>query len=192
MSSVVQAVLHWLCFQKLHCQSIRMSDFLGTWTLMTSNSPFVRFTVEVATSTLLGRLSTRFRSVFMGMFFQKPSVTDSGWCGLAISLCFNSSQKCSLEWRSGVCGGQSSSSAPKQGGVIPELLPRIWKHHCFWCFNVRLGCHGNPLPKALHGVVLNKVWRSGLAVDSAKSWWFLRSMCLSISIRWREHNQGKY
>uniref|UniRef100_A0A3P8S0T8 Uncharacterized protein n=1 Tax=Amphiprion percula TaxID=161767 RepID=A0A3P8S0T8_AMPPE len=69
-------------------------------------------------STLLGRLSTRFRSVFMGIIDHSSrssfvrSHTDVGPEGLALSLCSNSSQRCSMGLRSGLCAGQSSSSTP--------------------------------------------------------------------------------
>uniref|UniRef100_A0A3P8T6V7 mRNA m(6)A methyltransferase n=1 Tax=Amphiprion percula TaxID=161767 RepID=A0A3P8T6V7_AMPPE len=72
----------------------------------------------VTASTLLGRLSTRFRSVFMGIFDHSSrsafvrSHTDVGPEGLALSLCSNSSQRCSIGLRSGLCVGQSSSSTP--------------------------------------------------------------------------------
>uniref|UniRef100_A0A667X151 Doublecortin domain-containing protein n=1 Tax=Myripristis murdjan TaxID=586833 RepID=A0A667X151_9TELE len=64
------------------------------------------------------RLSTRFRSVFMGIFDHSSrsafvrSNTDVGQEGLARSLRSNSSQRCSLGLRSGLCAGQSSSSTP--------------------------------------------------------------------------------
>lgn len=40
------------------------------------------------------------------------SHTDVGREGLALSLCSNSSQRCSIGFRSGLCAGQSSSSTP--------------------------------------------------------------------------------
>ncbi|XP_058258308.1 uncharacterized protein LOC131361290 isoform X2 [Hemibagrus wyckioides] len=72
----------------------------------------------ITASTLLGRLSTRFRSVFMGIFDHSSrsafvrSHTDVGREGLALSLRSNSSQRCSIGLRSGLCAGQSSSSTP--------------------------------------------------------------------------------
>ncbi|XP_058230352.1 uncharacterized protein LOC131343021 isoform X2 [Hemibagrus wyckioides] len=72
----------------------------------------------ITASTLLGRLSTRFRSVFMGIFDHSSrstfvrSHTDFGREGLALSLRSNSSQRCSIGLRSGLCAGQSSSSTP--------------------------------------------------------------------------------
>ena len=69
-------------------------------------------------STLLGRLSTRFRSVcffFLLTIFPEAhwwSHTDVGPEGLALSLRSDSSQRCSIGLRSGLCAGQSSSSTP--------------------------------------------------------------------------------
>ena len=40
------------------------------------------------------------------------SHTDVGQEGLALSLCSNSSQRCSVGLKSGLCAGQSSSSTP--------------------------------------------------------------------------------
>ena len=63
------------------------------------------------------RLSTRFRSVFMGIFDHSSrsalrGQTDIGWEGLAHSLRSKSSQRCSIGLRWGLCAGQSSSSTP--------------------------------------------------------------------------------
>ena len=66
--------------------------------------------------TLLGRLSTRFRSVHGNFwpFFQKHICEVTHWCwtGRPLSLSSNSSQRCSIRLRSGLCAGQSSSSTP--------------------------------------------------------------------------------
>ncbi len=54
----------------------------------------------------------------MGIFYHSSrsafvrSDTDVGREGLARSLCSNSSQRCSIGLRSGLCAGQSSSSTP--------------------------------------------------------------------------------
>ena len=70
----------------------------------------------ITASTLLGRLSTRFRSVSMGMCDQSfrsafvSSGTDVGWEGLARSLRSNLSQRCSIGLKLGLCADQSSSS----------------------------------------------------------------------------------
>ena len=67
---------------------------------------------------MTGSLSTRFRSLFMRIFYPSSrsavvsSHTDAGREGLALSLCSNSSQRCSIRLRSGLCAGQSSSSTP--------------------------------------------------------------------------------
>ena len=59
-----------------------------------------------------------FRSVLMGIFDHSTrsafvrSHTDVGREGLALSLHSNSSQRCSIGLRSGLCAGQSSSSTP--------------------------------------------------------------------------------
>nr|XP_061844147.1 uncharacterized protein LOC133624531 isoform X2 [Nerophis lumbriciformis] len=72
----------------------------------------------ITASTLLGRLSTRLRSVFIGIFHHSSksalvrSHTDVGREVLALSLRSNSSQRCSIGFRSGLCAGQSSSSTP--------------------------------------------------------------------------------
>nr|XP_061825561.1 glucoside xylosyltransferase 1-like isoform X2 [Nerophis lumbriciformis] len=63
-------------------------------------------------------LSTRLRSVFIGIFDLSSksalvrSHTDVDREGLALSLHSNSSQRCSIGFRSGLCAGQSSSSTP--------------------------------------------------------------------------------
>ena len=77
-------------------------------------------------STTLGRLSTRFRSVFTGIFDHSSrsafvrSHTDVGWEGLAFSLPSYSSQRCSIGLMSGLCAGQSSLSTPNS--LIHVLL----------------------------------------------------------------------
>ncbi len=69
-------------------------------------------------STVLGRISIRFSSVFMGVFDHSSrsvfvrSGTDVGREGLVYSLSSNSSQLCSIGLRSGLSVGQSSSSTP--------------------------------------------------------------------------------
>ena len=106
----------------------------------------------ITASTLLGKLSTKFRSVFMGIFDHSSSSafvrsdTDVGPEGLAHSLHSNSSQRSSIGLGSGLCAGLSSSSTPnllihvfmdlalctcvilEQEGVIPKLFPQSWEH----------------------------------------------------------------
>ena len=74
------------------------------------------------------------------------SHTDVGREGLALSLHSNSSQRCSIRLRSGLCAGQSSSSTPnslihvfmdlalctgavmlEQERAIPNLFPQSWE-----------------------------------------------------------------
>uniref|UniRef100_A0AAR2M5J2 Cadherin domain-containing protein n=1 Tax=Pygocentrus nattereri TaxID=42514 RepID=A0AAR2M5J2_PYGNA len=65
------------------------------------------------TSTFLARLSTRFRSMFLGIFDYSSrsaflrSETDVGQEGLAHNVCSNSSQRCAFGLRSELCAGQS-------------------------------------------------------------------------------------
>lgn len=54
----------------------------------------------------MGLFDHSFRSVFM------RSHTDVGQEGLALSLHYNSSIRCSSRFRSGLCAGQSSLSTP--------------------------------------------------------------------------------
>ena len=113
-----------------------------------SAPPFAAITA----STLLGKLSTRFRSVYGSFwpFFQKHICEVRHWCwteSLAHSLRSNSSQRCSIGLRSGLCAGQSGSSTPnwlihvfmdlalcsgavmlEQEGAIPKLFPQSWEH----------------------------------------------------------------
>ena len=114
--------------------------------------PFAAITV----STLLGRLSTRCWNIAAGICFHSAtralvrSGTDVGQLGLVRSRHSNSSQRCSMGLRSGLCRGQSSSSTPistnhfcmdlalclygpgivmlKQERAFPKLLPQSWKH----------------------------------------------------------------
>ena len=72
--------------------------------------------VCVCASTPLGMLSTRCWNIAAGTCFHSAtralvrSVTDVGRLGLAHSRCSKSSQRCAMELRAGLCGGQSSSS----------------------------------------------------------------------------------
>uniref|UniRef100_A0A3B4DS63 NACHT domain-containing protein n=1 Tax=Pygocentrus nattereri TaxID=42514 RepID=A0A3B4DS63_PYGNA len=110
--------------------------------------------VSITVSPLLGRLSTRFRNVFMGIFDHSSRSTfmrsdlDVGQEGLACSLHSNSSQRCSIGLRSGLCAGQSSSSTPNslihvfmdpalctaaqscwnRKGPSPNCSPQSWEH----------------------------------------------------------------
>ena len=52
------------------------------------------------------------------------SHTTVGWEGLALSLCSNSSQRCSVGLRSELCAGQSSSSTPN------SLSMSLWTLLC--------------------------------------------------------------
>ena len=94
------------------------------------------------------------------------SGTDVGRLGLARSLHFNSSQRCSMGLRSGLCTCQSSYSTPiwtnhfcmtllcargivmlKQERAFPKLLPQRWKHRIIWnvivCCSVEIYLHGS-------------------------------------------------
>ena len=64
----------------------------------------------ITVSTLLGRLSSICRNIATKALGR--SSIDVGILGLARSRCSNSSQKCSMGLRSGLCAGQSSSSTP--------------------------------------------------------------------------------
>ena len=58
------------------------------------------------------------------------SHTDVGQEGLALSLRSNSSQRCFIGLRSGLCAGQSSSSTPNsllQEGAVSKLFPQSWE-----------------------------------------------------------------
>ena len=58
------------------------------------------------------------------------SHTDVGWEGPALSLHSNSSQRCSVELRSGLSAGQSSSSTPNSLiHVFMELLCALLHSH---------------------------------------------------------------
>jgi hypothetical protein len=69
-------------------------------------------------STLLGRLSTRCWNIAAGTCFHSATRTlvrlgtDVGRLGLARSRCSNSSQRCSMGLRSGLCAGQSRFFTP--------------------------------------------------------------------------------
>ena len=91
----------------------------------------------ITASTLLGRLSTRFRSVSMGMFDHSSrsafvrSGTDVGREGLAQSPCPNSCQRCSIELRSSFSTPNSlihwswvEGSIPAKGG--PTQYWTLW------------------------------------------------------------------
>ena len=73
-------------------------------------------TLAIPASTLLGRLSTRFRNVFMGSLGHSSrgafvrSDMDVGWKGLVLHS--NTSHSCSVGLRSGLRSGQSISSSP--------------------------------------------------------------------------------
>ena len=65
-------------------KSVVTSAFTRTWTLMASQSSSVGFEIELAFAaiTLLGRLSTRFRSVSMEMFdHSSRRAFVRHWCG---------------------------------------------------------------------------------------------------------------
>ena len=68
-----------------------------------------------------------FRSTFV------RSHTDVGQEGLALSLHSNSSQRCSVRLRSGLCAGQSCSSTPN------SLLVSLWTCFVHWCSHVGTG-----------------------------------------------------
>lgn len=113
--STAQAVPHWLCFQTLSCQSMGMSTFRHTLTLIWF--PICKVWCGGSPPQLFWKSFSHDSGVYLSEWSSRihlwAQVADFGWCGLALSLCFNSSQRCFLEWRSGVCGGQSRSSAPK-------------------------------------------------------------------------------
>ena len=76
------------------------------------SSAFTRLWTSSRTSTLLCKLSTRFRSVFMGIFDHSSRSAFVRSEGLARSLCSNSSQTCSIGLRSGLCSEYPSVSSP--------------------------------------------------------------------------------
>lgn len=96
-------------------------------------------TCTVMALTLLGRLSTMFRSVFMGIFdwFSRKaflrSCTDVGREGLACSLHSKSSNRCSVGLVPGLCVCQSSSSTPC--GPWASSSKSLWTQ---WGVRVRL------------------------------------------------------
>jgi len=105
------------------------------------NMELVHPFAALTSSTLLGRPSTRFRSVFMGTFDHSStsafvrSGTDVGWKGLACSLCSNSSQRYSIGLRSGLCESQSSSSTPNSLNIFRDLALFTGVPTVHWCFH---------------------------------------------------------
>ena len=89
--------------------------------------------------------------VIMGIFDHSSrssfvrSQTDVGQEGLALSLHSNSSQRCSIRMRSGLCAHQSSSSTPN------SLLMSLWTCFVHWC-TVMLEQEG-PSPNCSHRAV---------------------------------------
>ena len=99
----------------------------GLWTparqkspskIMGINMELVPPFAAITASTLLGRLSTRCWNIAAGTCIHSATrvllvrfgATDV-WC-LARRQCSNSSQRCSMGLRSGVCAGQSRSPTP--------------------------------------------------------------------------------
>ena len=86
--------------------------------IMGINMELVPSFAAITASTLLGRLSTRCWNIAAGICFHSAtrafvrSGTDVGRLGVAHSRCSNSSQRCLMVLRSGLCAGQSSSSTP--------------------------------------------------------------------------------
>ena len=86
--------------------------------IMGINMELVPPFAAITASTLLGRLSTRCWNTVTGICFHSAtraflrSGTDVAQLGLARSQCSNSSQRCWMGLRSGLCAGQSSSSTP--------------------------------------------------------------------------------
>ncbi|KAK6307892.1 hypothetical protein J4Q44_G00211630 [Coregonus suidteri] len=84
--------------------------------IMGINMELVPFFAAITASTLLGRLFTRCWNIAAGTCFHSAtralvrSGTDVGRLGLAYSRRSNSSQRCSMGLRSGLCAGQASSS----------------------------------------------------------------------------------
>ena len=73
---------------------------------------------KITASTLLGRLSTRRWNIAAGTYFHSATRaivrlrTDVGRLDLARSRPYDSSQRCLMGLRSGLCAGQSRSSTP--------------------------------------------------------------------------------
>ena len=79
-----------------------------SWALIWSWSPFAAITA----STLLGRLSTRCWNIDAGTPFSHKSISDVRRLSLAGRRHSNSSQRCLIGLRSGLCAGQLSYSTP--------------------------------------------------------------------------------
>ena len=86
--------------------------------IMGINMEFVPPFANIIASTFLGRLSTRCWNIAAGTCFHSAtralvrSGTDVGRLGLARSQRSNSSQRCSMGLKSGICAGQSTSTTP--------------------------------------------------------------------------------
>lgn len=113
---------------------------------------------SVTASTFLERLSTRFRSVFIGIFDQSSkstfmrSGTDVDWEVLTRSLRSNLSQRFSIGLRSGLCLGQSWSSTANSlywcavmfNRKGPSLILTNWEHEIvqnILCWSIKSSFH---------------------------------------------------
>ena len=87
----------------------------------------------------MGIFDNSYRSTFV------RSDNDIRWEGPARSLCFNSSQRCSIGLRSGLCAGQSSSSTPNS--LIHVLMDLALCTGAQSCWNRK-----GPSPNCFHEV----------------------------------------
>ena len=104
-----------------------------SWALIWSWSPLCCYNSLHSS----GRLSTRCWNIAAGSFFHSAtralvkSGTNVGRLGLAHSQRSNSSQRCSMVLRSGLCAGQSSSSTPISDLHNPFLYRPCFVHGSF-------------------------------------------------------------
>ena len=99
----------------------------------------------ITASTLLGKVSTRCWNIAVGICFHSAtralvrSGTDVGQLGLTHNQHSNSSQRCSMGLRSGLCAGQSSTSTlistnhftmdlTVHGGIRPLARVAVFAH----------------------------------------------------------------